>query len=53
MNQEEIKSEIMELIPKLVKTAVAAIIAEDNKILLERRNSYMEKNKWCLPGGLM
>lgn len=54
MNKEElekIKKEIIEMIPKLVKAAVAAIIIKDNKILLEKRSSILETGKWCLPGG--
>jgi 8-oxo-dGTP diphosphatase len=39
------------LIPKLVKTTVGLIAIRHGKILLEKRNIFIEKGKWCLPGG--
>lgn len=51
--QDSFEERILKMIPKLVKTAVAAIITEDNKILLEKRSSLIDKNKWCLPGGAL
>lgn len=49
--KETIKKQIRKVIPKLVKSTVAAIIIKDNKILLEKRSAFIEKDKWCLPGG--
>lgn len=53
MIPNKIKREIFKLIPRLVKTTVAAIVIKDNKILLEKRSHFLETNKWCLPGGHM
>lgn len=39
------------LVPGLINTAVSTIIIKNKKILLEKRNAFIEKGKWCLPGG--
>ena len=39
----------LKMTPKLV---VSAIILQDGKILLVKRNKFPEKNKWAMPGGL-
>jgi 8-oxo-dGTP diphosphatase len=35
----------------VVKTTVGCLLIKDNKVLLEKRNTSVEKGKWAIPGG--